>query len=251
MSRFVSVSILAAVCLVMTVTASAGSGAVDNSVYARLLKEHVHQGLVDYSGLKEDEIRLDEYLYTLASTDTASLNERERFAYFINAYNAWTIKLILMNWPDVESIKDIGSFFTSPWELEFVSMNGEKVSLDYIEHEVLRPEFNDPRVHFVINCASLSCPPLASQPYEPDKLEKQLDRATGSYINDTHHNRLEENILYLSKIFDWFEDDFGGEDGVITFIRKYARPELAEKIIKRRRNLDVEYLDYDWGLNEW
>lgn len=250
MSRFVSVSILVGLCLAMAVVAHA-AGAVDNSVYARLLKEHVHQGLVDYSGLKEDEIRLDEYLSTLASTDTASLNERERFSYFINAYNAWTIKLILMNWPGVESIKDIGSFFTSPWEIEFVSMGGEKVSLDYIEHEVLRPEFNDPRVHFVINCASLSCPPLADYPYEPDKLEVQLERAATSYINDRSQNRLEGNILYLSKLFDWFEDDFGGEDGVITFVLKYGRPKLAEKVMKRRGNLEVEYLDYDWGLNGW
>ncbi len=221
---------------------------VDHSVYAALLASHVRNGRVDYQGFKRDEPRLDAYLKTLAGADPDRLAPAEQMAFYINAYNAWTIKLILGKYPDLESIKDLGSLFQSPWKKKFVRINGEKVTLDHIEHEILRPKFKDPRVHFAVNCASISCPPLRNEPYTGEKLEEQLDSATADFINDKKSNYVEGDTLHVSRIFKWFGEDFHGD--VKGFIAEYARPELAEKLKAAGQDLKVDYLRYDWSLND-
>ncbi|MBU0969678.1 MAG: DUF547 domain-containing protein [Proteobacteria bacterium] len=223
------------------------SARVNNTVYAGLLAQYVTKGRVDYAGFKQDEKRLDDYLAVLAATDSDSLSRNEKFAFYINAYNAFTIKLILTKYPGVNSIKEIGSFFSSPWSKKFISLNGRTVSLDYIEHEVLRPLFKDPRVHFAINCASKSCPPLLDRPYEGNILEAQLDEVTRSFVNDKKFNFLKERTLFVSRIFTWFEEDFNGKP--LLFIRQYAEDGFRTKLDAPGPEINLIYLDYDWTLN--
>jgi len=226
---------------------SEASARVNNDIYAGLLAQYVTKGRVDYDGFKQDEKRLDDYLAVLSATDADSLSHNDKFAFYINAYNAFTIKLILTKYPGINSIKEIGSFFSSPWSKEFISLNGRTVSLDYIEHEVLRPLFKDPRVHFAINCASKGCPPLLGVPYEGKILEAQLDAVTRAFVNDKKFNFLKENTLFLSRIFTWFEEDFNGKP--LLFIRQYAEDDFRAKLDASGPEIKLIYLDYDWTLN--
>ena len=164
---------------------------VDHGLYAQLIEKHVKAGVVDYGGMKRQEKMLDQYLALLEGTDTDALTKNERFAFYVNAYNAWTIKLILTGYPGVKSIKDLGTLFQSPWKKKLVKINGEDVSLDHIEHDILRPQFKDPRIHFAVNCASKSCPPLISEPYQGTTLDEQLDANTRAFVNNPKENRLE------------------------------------------------------------
>jgi hypothetical protein len=221
--------------------------APDHQIFAQLLTKYNQNGHVDYAGFKREEIRLDAYLEDLAKIDPDSLARDERFAFYVNAYNAWTIKLILSGYPGVESIKEFGSFFKSPWKRKFVKLGGKTTTLDNIEHDILRPGFKDPRVHFAVNCASKSCPPLYAEPFTGSRLNAQLNTATKHFINNPKFNRLEKNTLYVSSIFKWFSEDFN--DDIIGFFEQYASPELKNAIIARRSSLEAEYLDYDWSLN--
>ena len=142
----------------LTTTASADQG-VGHGLYAGLLKKYVKDGVVNYQGFKNEEAVLDKYLKVIEKVDSKTLSRNEQFAFYINAYNAWTIKLILSGSPGIKSIKDLGSIFESPWKKEFCRIDGDLVTLNHIEHGILRPQFKDPRVHFAINCASKSCPP--------------------------------------------------------------------------------------------
>lgn len=241
--------ILAFFVVAMTLCFASPGGllAMDNSIYAELLAKYVSGSSVDYVGLKTEEGKLDAYLDILAGADPDNLPEKEGLAYYINAYNAWTIKLILKNWP-VDSIKDIGPFWSTPWKIDFVRIGETTVSLDFIENKVLRTRFKDPRVHFAINCASKSCPPLRAEPYEGARIDVQLDDAAGRFINNGASNYLKDKTLYLCKIFDWFSGDFGGEEGVLAFIRKYAQGDLALKLATAGKP-EIVFLDYDWSLN--
>ncbi|WP_027362544.1 DUF547 domain-containing protein [Desulfospira joergensenii] len=219
---------------------------VDNRIYAGLLKKHVFRGRVDYDGFKQDEKRLDEYLELLSRTDLESLSRSGRFAFYINLYNAATIQLVLTEYPGINSIKEIGSFFSGPWSRKFISLNGRKLSLDQVEHDILRPFFKDPRVHFAVNCASKSCPALLNVPYEGKTLETQLDDQATAFINDPRRNTLRGTTLFASRIFDWFREDFN--DNPLGFIRQYARGELKENL-DGGKEIKLDFLPYDWSLN--
>lgn len=168
-------------------------------------------------------------------------------ALYINAYNAYTIKLILENYP-VDSIKDIGPWLKGPWKIRFTKVGGQALTLDEIEHDILRPRFKDARVHFAVNCASKSCPPLIAEPYEGSTLEEQLDATARAFINDPAENRLEGNTLYVSKIFKWFKEDFDGD--VVGFFLKYAEGGLKDRLLATKDHIRIKYLGYDWALNE-
>lgn len=230
----------------LLLTTSAGA-AVDNSLYATLLGRYVHNGRVDYQGLQKDEAVLDDYLDVLAAVDPNALSRKERFAFYINAYNAWTIKLILSRYPDIRSIKDLGGLFSSPWKKEIARIDGRVLTLDQIEHDILRKQFKDPRIHFAVNCASKGCPPLLGEPFVGERLDRQLDRAATGFINNPRYNRLEGDTLMVSKIFDWFAEDFN--DDVIGFFLLYAEPTLRQQLKANRSRIGIEYLDYDWSLN--
>lgn len=220
---------------------------VDHHLYAQLLQRHVHEGVVDYGGLKRQEALLDQYLDDLAGIDPDGLADKERFAFYVNAYNAWTLKLILDHYPGIKSIKDAGSLWQSPWKKKIARIDGGLLTLDEIEHDILRPQFRDPRVHFAVNCASKGCPPLFGVPFNGRDLDLQLDRVTRSFINDPSRYRMDGDVLYVSQIFKWFSEDF--DDDPIGFFRKYADGNLQTELQARSENLRVKFLDYDWSLN--
>jgi hypothetical protein len=229
------------------VTSGWSTQAVDNSIYADLLGKYVKDGVVDYEGLKNDEDKLNRYLKVLEETDTKALSRNEQFAFYVNAYNAWTIKLILSDYPGIKSIKDLGSLFKSSWKKKLCRIDGTVLTLDNIEHDILRPRFKDPRVHFAINCAAKSCPPLRSEPYRGGEIDQQLDEMTRAFINDLESNRLVDHTLYVSSIFKWFKEDFNKD--IISFFLKYAKGDLKRQLEAKRGKIKVKYLDYDWSLN--
>jgi hypothetical protein len=221
--------------------------AVDHGIFEELLSKYNRDGWIDYAGFKREERRLDAYLEALAATDPDTLTRDGQFAYFINAYNAWTIKLILGAYPGIESIKDLGGLFRSPWKKKFVRLKEGLVTLDHIEHDILRPRFKDPRVHVALNCASKGCPPLLEEPFAGEHLEEQLDSAARRFVNDPRYNRLEGNTLHASSIFKWFAEDF--DHDIVGFFEKYAAGELKRGLDKAGEQVRVAYLDYDWSLN--
>lgn len=242
--------ILALLFLLLALTAPprAHARGVDYGVYAELLRDHVRNGVVDYAGLKKREKDLDAFLAVIGRVNPDTLSLDEQKAYYINAYNAWTIKLILDNYP-VKSIRDIGGVFSNPWKIEFVRIAGRPSTLDHIERGILRPRFKDPRVHAAINCASRSCPPLRSEPYDGKWIEMQLDEAARVFVNDQALNRLEGNVLMASAIFDWFGEDFGGKPGIVAFIRRHADERFRHALDQAGERLELRFLKYDWSLN--
>ena len=241
---FGTVSIFAGVGMI---TKGLAGSAVDNGLYAELLGKYVQAGAVNYKGLKGEEATLDAYLAVLETIDPESLSRDDQFAFYANAYNAWTIKLILSGYPGVKSIKDLGSLLKNPWKKKIARIDGKHMTLDQIEHEILRPRFKDPRVHFAINCAAKSCPSLADEPFSGNELDRQLDQLTRTFINDPNNNYLKEDVLYVSSIFKWFKTDF--KDGIVNFFRKYAEGDLKTNLKAIENEVKVKYLDYDWSLN--
>jgi hypothetical protein len=220
---------------------------VDHGLFAGLLDRHQKNGSVDYRGFQQEEAILDRYLDMLAAIDPAALSGDEQFAFYVNAYNAWTIKLILSQYPEIQSIKELGNLFKSPWKKKIARINGQLLSLDQIEHDILRKEFKDPRVHFAVNCASKGCPPLQDEPFTGSRLDSQLNQAAADFINTPRFNRLEGDTLHISKIFDWFSEDF--DDEIIDYIIKFADAPLRDQLEANRGGIRVKYLDYDWSLN--
>ena len=226
----------------------AGAHAGDrHQLWSELLAAHVHGSLVDYDGMGKDSEKLDRYLDLLADTSVKDLSRDEQFAFYVNAYNAWTVKLILSRYPDLDSIKDLGTLWKSPWKKKIARIDNQLLTLDNIEHDILRPRFKDPRVHFAINCAARSCPPLYREAFESDRLDVQLDTATKAFINDPKSTYLKDDRLYVSRIFKWFGEDF--DDDPIAFVRKHARGDLRMRLEARKGSVRVKYLDYDWSLN--
>lgn len=235
-------------CIVSNLAPSGWSKeAVDHSLYGELLSKYVNNGVVDYEGFKNEEADLDKYLKILEDTNVGRLSRDEQFAFYVNAYNGWTIKLILSAYPGIKSIKDLGNIFKSPWKKEIVRIDGKVLSLDDVEHKILREKFKDPRVHFAVNCASKSCPPLISEPYSGSKLDQQLDHSTRAFVNDPKSNYLKGNTLYVSKIFDWFPEDFDYD--IIGFFLQYGEGEFKEELKAKRDQIKIKYLHYDWSLN--
>ena len=239
--------LLAASLLLVARPLRADDVTVDHHLYQELLARHLQDGRVDYDGLKQNEAQLDRYLDLLAAVDPQALSDRERFAFYVNAYNAWTLKLILTHYPGIDSIKDIGPFWKSPWKMEIARIDGGLLTLDEIEHDILRAQYRDPRVHFAVNCASLGCPPLRDTPFTGQELEEQLERATRDFINDPRRYQLDGDVLHVSRIFKWFSDDFDNDP--IAFFRRYAEGDLKAQLEARGADLGVAYLDYDWSLN--
>ena len=223
------------------------SEVVDHRLYAELLKKYVKDGVVNYRGFKDEEAQLNRYLKILEGVDSKELSPKEQFAFYVNVYNAWTIKLILSGYPGVESIKDLGSIFRSPWKKKICRIDGDIITLDDIEHGILRPRFQDPRVHFAVNCASKGCPPLRSEPYQGNILNRQLDEMTVAFINDPKRNFLEDYTLYVNEIFKWFAEDF--KEDISGFFLQYARGDFKKRLIAGTDKIKIRYIDYDWSLN--
>ncbi len=204
------------------------------------------KGKVNYKGFIDDKILLDEYLNLLSENPPSkNWSEEEQLAYWINAYNAFTVKLIIDHYP-VKTIKQLGGAVTmvnSAWDIKFFKVGGIDFDLNTIEHQILRKNYNEPRIHFAINCASFSCPRLRNEAFEAAQLEAQLEDQTKGFLNNNEKNIITSEGMKLSKIFDWFKSDFLKKESLISFLQKYTDVELSE-------SMEIEYLDYGWDLNE-
>lgn len=226
------------------------ANAPSHEIWNELTKKHVREnGMVDYKGFLADKAKLQVYLDLLSNNapDKSKWSREEQLAYWINAYNAFTIKLIIDNYP-LESIQDLHPTFKIPgvntvWHKKFFKIGGEEASLDQIEHDILRKEFDEPRIHFAINCASFSCPPLRNEAFTADKLEKQLVEMATQFINDNNRNQISTNEAEVSKIFSWFTKDFTKKGSLREYLNKYSKVKLKE-------DADIDYMDYDWSLND-
>ncbi len=196
--------------------------------------------LVDYKPLLNDN-RIKQIDLALKKYDPSSLQADQKKAFYINAYNYYAVLMVLNNYP-VDSIKDIGNIFFQVWDKEVGSINQTAITLNDIEHVILRP-MADPRIHFAIVCASMSCPSLSNQIYTSDKLDMQLDRQTKLFLNNNSKGLIiKNNELFVSSIFKWFKEDFIKKDGVINFIKHYTSiPDSIE---------NISYLPYNWQLND-
>ena len=238
-----------------------------HSTWSALLSRHVHwnaegtTSTVDYAGFSRDSKALDAYLHTLSTIDRATFdawNQDDRQAFLINAYNAATVQLILTRYPKLESIKDLGGLFSSPWKKEFVDLLGERRSLDSIEHGLLRGarDYRDPRIHFAVNCASIGCPALRPEAYVGEQLNAQLEDQTQRFLKDRSRNRLaaDGESLQVSKLFDWYAEDFDAHSGgVANFLADHAEAlalDTAHARQLRERALPIRFSDYNWSLNE-
>ena len=219
--------------------------------FADLLQKHVTDGKVDYLGFKKDEKLLDAYLETIATVSLSTLSKDDKLALYINAYNSYTIKLILDNFDEqgrpVPSIKKIGTLFTSPWDIDFARIDGTVLSLDDIEHNIIRKEWDEPRIHFAVNCASKSCPPLIATPYKGSSIDTQLEEVTRAFLADESMNYLEGDTLYVSSIFKWYGKDF--KTGIIPFFLDHTEGTLHQRIKELGDGIKLKYLKYDWSLN--
>ena len=203
-----------------------------------LLKKHVSDnGKVNYTGFIQDEVKLNEYCNTLSNIEfTKGLSRDEQLAFWINVYNAFTIKLILDNYP-LKSILDLDN--GKVWDRKWIIIAGKKYSLNNIEHEIIRPQFNEARIHFAVNCAAKSCPPLMNAAWTGENLEQHLEMQTRNFIQNEEYNEISEKELKLSKIFEWYAADFSN---LKSFISKYVDKDIKAAAIR--------YQEYNWDLNE-
>ena len=192
---------------------------------------------------------LSDYIRYLEGLNVTNLNSKQQFAYWINLYNAQTIKVILENYP-TESILDISFSLLSrgPWKEAFLIVEKKALSLDDIEHKILRPIFKDPRIHYAVNCASISCPNLQPVAFTSENLEQLLDSGARQYINHPRGVTIDQGEVIASSIFDWYGSDFGDDDEeIIQHFMDYAEPDLAKSL----QNIDeIAEFEYDWSLNE-
>ncbi|MBL9190146.1 MAG: DUF547 domain-containing protein [Opitutaceae bacterium] len=225
-----------------------------HAAFDALLKRHVREGMVDYAALKAAPQALDGYLSTLGAVPEADFKtwtESQRFACLINLYNAATLRLILDHYP-VKSIRSIGWLPGAAWKKEGVSLFGQKVSLDHVEHGIIRKEYPDARAHFALVCAARGCPPLRSEAFVAARLDAQLDDQGRQFLGDPIKNRVEAatRTVHLSAIFKWFAGDFEASAGtLLKFVTPFF-PEPARATLATGGDFKIAYTDYDWSLNE-
>ncbi|MEW6734934.1 MAG: DUF547 domain-containing protein [Acidobacteriota bacterium] len=248
--------------LVAALPVQAGSEKFDHSLFDHVLRQFVDaRGYVNYTALKAQRGELDAYIEMLARTSPTNVptlfpDRAARLAYWINAYNAFVLRGVIDNYP-TDSVRDIYALYGFFWRLKFVT-GGEKISLRKLENEIIRKQFSEPRIHFAIVCASEGCPRLANEAYFPERLEEQLQAQAHKFINEERNVRIDEqqNRLYLSKIFDWFENDFlhvlpgkERERKITDYLKRYLSP-TRQQALARLSTLRIEYIDYDWRIND-
>jgi hypothetical protein len=224
-----------------------------HAAWDALVKKHVtllpgqHASQMDYAGMARDRAALKAYLESLSRVPAAEFDgwaKNERKAFLINAYNAFTVEKILTRWPDIRSIWDFGKIFGNPFRDDFFRLLGKPMTLDGIEHETLRKPgaYDDPRVHYAVNCASIGCPMLREDAYVAPRLEAQLDEQAVRFLSDRTRNRFRDGRLEVSKIFDWFKEDFEPRE---KYFAQYA------KVLEYPGGaVPIDFLDYDWSLND-
>lgn len=251
-----------AACAVFFIFGAQGSARAQEShlLFTRLLKDYVRDGRVDYKGLSQDK-RLDVYLKQLSETEPDKLpSAKDKLAFWINVYNAYTLKLIRDNYPlkSINTLHRGGLVIASllkntAWDQGFVIAGGKKMTLNEVEHKILRPMFKEPRIHFAIVCAAKGCPPLRSEAYEAARLDSQLNEQGRVFLSQAGKNSfdLKNKTAHISPIFGWFRKDFGKDrKSVLLFIAEFLEPGTAEAIRQNAGNWRISYTYYDWSLNE-
>lgn len=227
---------------------------IDHTTWDRLLSAHVVRdtsgiNLVDYAGFSDDDrTALGQYVRSLSDMPISGFNRDEQLAFWINLYNALTIDLVLAHYP-VDSIRDISSGFLSfgPWDKQLVAVEGEELSLNDIEHRIIRPIWKDPRIHYAVNCAAIGCPNLRREAYGGAGIDRALTEAAIEYVNDPRGVTISGDEIIVSSIYDWFIEDFGGsEHGVLRHLQQYAAPDLATRLGEIG---ELDGTQYDWSLN--
>ena len=237
--------------------AAAPAAAVDHThaAWGVLLERHVvvtedgKASRVRYAGMAADRAELKRYVETLSAIPRGEFDRwsrAEQMAFLINAYNAFTVEKILGRYPDIRSIWDYGKFFGNPFKDEFFSLLGRRASLDWIEHETLRKSYRDPRLHYALNCASVGCPMLRAEPYVAPRLEAQLEDQARRFLSDATRNRYRDARREVSKIFDWYKEDFEPRP---AYFARYAALLGTDAATAGRAPLT--FLDYDWALNDF
>ena len=264
MNRLI-IRIFAGTLTMLALLAPGVAGAQDfdhgHKAWDALLKRHVvllqagKASQVRYAGFAKDRAALKAYMDALSKVPETQFNgwsKAERMAFLINAYNAFTVEKILTRYPNLKSIRDFGTVFGNPWKDKFFTLFGRESYLDQIEHETLRKPgaYNEPRVHYAVNCASIGCPMLREEAYVAEKLEAQLEEQAARFLSDRSRNRFAAGKLEVSKIFDWFKEDFGVRE---QYFAKYAKlmadgPEAQKQVAEAKAPLS--FLDYDWSLND-
>ena len=218
-----------------------------HTTWNELVGKHVKPDGVSYPAFQKDRTLLKSYLSELAQVSTTDFNTwsgREQLAYFINLYNAATIDLVLEHYP-IKSFKDEAGGEDGPWKLPFVKALGKTYTLDQVEHELIRKNYPEPRIHFAVNCASGGCPPVRNEAFTGENLETQLEEQTKAFLSDKTNNRLRGKTLELSPIFEWFAEDFVKKSGSVeAFVSPYFGKELKKGAVT------LKYTDYSWALNE-
>ncbi|MFS6536338.1 DUF547 domain-containing protein [Idiomarina loihiensis] len=243
--------------------ASAQSFNQSHAAFSDVLSEHVtvyNNGLksaVNYRELSKNRQPLDNYLASLSAVETEqyeSWTHEQQLAFLINAYNGFTLQLIIDNIDkfesgDADSIRDLGGLFSSPWEKSFFTLLSEKRTLDWVEHEKIRVDFDEPRIHAALVCAAVSCPKLRAEAFTGENLETQLEDQMITFLSDRDKNGIDDKGIYLSKIFDWYREDF---DGLQDYLRTYSGALSNSSGNGENMNfesLDIRFVDYNWKLN--
>ena len=230
---------------------------IDHWTWDRFIKTYVSDGgdgvnRVAYGRVTDaDKRALEDYIAGLAATPVSDYARGEQLAYWINLYNALTMKVVLDHYP-VDGIRDIdispGLFADGPWDKKLVEIEGESVSINDIEHRILRPIWVDPRIHYAVNCASIGCPNLQRTAFTAANADALLTAAARAYVNHPRGARIEDGRLVVSSLYEWYQEDFGGDDrGVISHLRRYADPGLRSRLAGIERIGDHAY---DWRLND-
>lgn len=234
-----------------------------HAAWSRILAAHLRGEDFDYAALKRDSAPLDRYLASLQAVESETFDawtREQRFAFWINAYNAYTIRRVIEGYP-VKSIKDLGTLAQPVWDQRFIplahlapALERKSLSLNDLEHAILRPTFADPRIHAAVNCASKGCPRLLDHAYTAGVLDQQLEQMTTRWLRESERNRFDpkSRTAHLSRIFDWYGNDFGKTPAErLAWIARYAPPEHRPWLTGRdAERVVIRYLDYDWALND-
>lgn len=250
-------------CLLAASTAATAGIDLAHREWSALLARHVHWNaagtatFVDYTGFQRDRAALKRYLTALSAVDEtayARWAQADRRVFLINAYNAYTVELVLTRYPKLASIKELGGLLSSPWQRRFFTLLGRERSLDEVEHGLLRgaPDFDEPRIHFAVNCAAIGCPALRPEAYIGADLDAQLADQTARFLRDRSRNRIADGRAELSSIFRWYAGDFAKAGGVRAFLADHGAALGATAVQQqtlRAGRLPIRYLPYDWRLN--
>jgi len=251
--RYITFILLFTIGIISSCTATTPSSTaapVDHAAWDKLVKKHVNdKGFVNYTNFKKDYDELKKYLDILSANapNEKTWSKEEQLAYWINAYNAFTVQLILDHYPGISSIKDIGSkikipFVSDAWTVKFIKIGGKKMDLNNIEHGIIRKQFDEPRIHFALVCAAKSCPPLRNEAYTAASLDKQLDGQGRDFLNDKFKNDINKDKAVITKIMSWYGGDFTKTMPIVDWINKYST-------VKISKETPISSMDYNWELN--